>query len=206
MITNIKLTAVVVLIYATTVFSTCNKNVFGCSESSYSFLLDARVYPDKDSVSIGDTIWVEINSRQSFKNMNSSNNEMIDFSKANNLGTDLGFVKLVSTSPVQLVDAVNNFNFVLVYGKEIASPNTKLIKEYLISDSGSSYLFKLGIIPMETGTYRFNLGNSTNVYRNGNTCPKANFNMRLVETNQHYYLYQPGSGTLGGATYYFRVK
>jgi len=202
---NFKIITVTVLVYTVTVFANCKKHVLGCPESSYSFIIDAQVLPDKDTISIGDTVWVEINSSDVFTDQNSS--RQVNFSDAANLGTDMGFARLVSTSPVQLANAVNDFDYILLAGKEIASANPTLIKMFLISDINGMYRFKLGIIAKNRGTYRFNLGNAVGVYRKGDPCPKADFEMRLVQTDQHYYLYPGGTGvTPSGADYYFYVK
>lgn len=205
MVINIKLIGVVTLIYVTTVYAQCNKSIVGCANTSYTFQLDCRVIPDRDTVSIGDTIWVEINSPNTFIDLQS--NQPINFSNANNLGTNMGFVKLINRSPIQLADAVDSFKFVLITGSEITSPIPHLEKDFLINDVNGMYVFKLGVIPKNSGTYRFNLGNPAGVYRNSNSCPKANFNMRLTQTNQHYYLYPGGAGvTPAGADYYFHVR
>lgn len=202
--TNMKLIAVVACLYATTVYSSC-KNILGCPVSTYSFFLTAKVFPDRDSINVGDTIWVEINSPDVFTDQISR--QQITFNDSKNLGTDMGFVKLVSASPIQLAYAVNDFNFVLVIGTETTSSSPQLIKNYLIPDITGSYRFKLGIIPKNSGTYTFNLGNAPGVYRDGNPCPKADFQMQLVETDQHYYLYPGGNGvTPTGADYYFYVR
>lgn len=202
---NIKKIAVLVIIYSSTVYSTCKKSILGCASSTYSFEIDARIYPDKDTVQVGDTIWVEINSPDVFTDQIS--NQQINFSNANNLGTDMGFVKLINPSPIQLADAVSLFHFTLLFGIEEKSNDTALIKNFLIKEKNNRYQFKLGITPKDTGTFRFNLGNFVGVYRNGNSCPKADFFTKLVETNQHYYLYPGGSGvTPTGADYYFYVR
>jgi hypothetical protein len=203
--TNIKLITVAAFIYATTVYSSCKKHILGCAESNYSFILNAKIFPDRDTVNINDTIWVEINSPDVFTDQIS--NQTVNFNDAYNLGTDMGFGKLINVSPVQKAYAVNDFNFVLLEGKEITSPNPELIKEFLFPDINGRYKFKLGVIPKSSGSYSFNLGNAVHVYRNGNSCPKADFQMQLIQTNQHYYLYPGGSGvTPAGSDYYFYVK
>ncbi|MGH2564038.1 MAG: hypothetical protein ACRDE5_05980, partial [Ginsengibacter sp.] len=98
--------------------------------------------------------------------------------------------------------------FILISCTEVPSVNPQLLKEYLFQESGGTYIFKLGVIPENSGTFRFNLENAANVIRKGNSCPKASFNYLLKNTtNQHYYLYPGGSGVIpAGADYYFYVR
>lgn len=202
---NPKLLSVVTIIFVTTVYATCHKKILGCSESSYTFQLDAKVWPDRDTISVNDTVWVEINLGDNFIDIRS--NKSVDFSNANNLGIDMGFVKLISNSPVQFVGTVSTLNYILLNGTELTSANPQLLKEFLIKDINGRYIFKLGVIPKSSGIYSFNLSNSIGVYRIGNPCPKADFNTRLIQTNQHYYLHPNGAGvTPTGADYYFYVK
>lgn len=205
MVTNIKKITVLLFIYTITAFSTCKKNILGCTESSIFFNVDAKVHPDKDSINIGDTIYVEVNIPTTLADQN---NTMIDYSKANNLGTVMGFVKVANVSPIKLDDAVADFSYSLISGKEISSSNSQILKEYLFEESSGRYLFKLAIIPKSSGTFSFNLGNAVNVIREGNSCPKAAFNFLLKNTtDQHYYLYPGGAGvTPAGADYYFYVQ
>ena len=197
--------AILLITAMATIFSTCKKGGLGCVESSIFFNVDAKVYPDKDSVNIGDTIFVEVNIPTTLRDQN--NNE-VDYSKASNLGTSMGFVKVVSDSPIVLNNAVPDFAFYLISGKEIQSPNLQLYKDYFFQQEGGRYLFRLAIIPKSSGTFSFNLENAGGVIRNGNPCPKASFNFLLKNTtNQHYYLYPGGSGvTPAGADYYFYVR
>lgn len=205
MVTNIKIITLLLFIYTITAFSTCKKNILGCTESSIFFNVDTKVYPDKDSINIGDTIYVEVNIPTTIADQN---NNQVNYSNANNLGTVIGFVKLTNVSPIKLDDAVADFSYSLIAGKEIQSSNAQLLKEYLFEESNGRYLFKLIIIPKSSGTFSFNLGNATNVIREGNSCPKASFNFLLKNTtNQHYYLYPGGSGiTPAGSDYYFYVR
>jgi hypothetical protein len=113
-----------------------------------------------------------------------------------------------NNSPIVLNDAVPNFAFYLISGKEIKSPNSQLYKDYFFKEEGGKYLFRLAIIPKSSGTFSFNLENARGVTRNGNPCPKASFNFLLKNTtDQHYYLYPGVSGvTPAAADYYFYVR
>lgn len=66
MATKIKIFSIGVIIFLTIVFSTSKKSILSCTESTYSFNVDAKVYPNKDSINIGDTMWLEINSPTTF--------------------------------------------------------------------------------------------------------------------------------------------
>ncbi|MEO8944673.1 MAG: hypothetical protein ABI297_08735 [Ginsengibacter sp.] len=177
----------------------------GCGQSNIFFTIDAKVYPDKDSINIGDTIYAEIDIPTTLKD---KNDDMVDYSKANNLGTDMGFLKLVNDSSVQVGDAVNDFGIQLISGKEVVSSNPLRLKEYSFEETGGRYIFKISIVPKSSGTFSFNFGNAANVIRNGNSCPKAEFSFLLRNTtDQHYYLFPSGSGVApAGADYYFYVR
>jgi hypothetical protein len=205
MATKILTIGILLFIAMTSTFSTCKKGGLGCVESSIVFNVDAKVYPDKDSINIGDTILVEVNIPTTLVDQNNNN---VDYSKARNLGTSMGFVKLTNISPIKLENAVQDFAFYLISGKEIPSPNIQLYKDYFFEESGGRYLFKLAIIPKSSGTFSFNLENATGVMRDGKSCPKAAFNFLLKNTtDQHYYLYPGGAGVSpAGADYYFYVR
>jgi len=204
MVINIKLTTVATLICAATVSCNGCKDILGC-ESSYKFQLDCRVSPNKDTISRGDTVWIQISSPVVFTDQISG--EQIDYSNASNLGTDIGFQKLISSAPVQVANAVSDFNFVLRTGIEINSSNPEGDKNYLINEVSNKYVFNLGIIAKDTGTFRFFLSSSVNVEQSGKPCPKADFDIIMVQTNQHYYLY-PGMDSVSTASsnYLFYVK
>lgn len=210
MITKISLLVILVLIAFSSIFSTCKKgSITGCPNSTYSFEIDAKVYPDKDTINVGDTIWAEINSFDVF--IDQQSNQQINFNSANNMSTDMGFQKLINTSPVQIQGAIPMFKFLLTSGNFIPNSNPTIedtiILNFKIQDINNRYRFKMGIIPQDTGTYRFNFGNFVGVYRNNNPCPKADFNTIITETNQHHYLFPGGVGIpAGGSDYCFYVK
>ncbi len=155
---NFKLTAVVVLIYATTVYSSCNKSILGCPVESYLFTIGVKAYPDKDSIHIGDTIWFEINTPTTLQDDANPSRQMIDYSGAANLGSAVGFVEYPSINIAY--PSANRFDCVLVSGKQVTNPNTDQIREYLFEERNNRYLFKLGVIPKQKGVYGIGFSNA----------------------------------------------
>src|SRR5665213_1193394 len=119
MATKISLIPVLLLIALTTIFSTCKKGGITACNQSFAYTIDAKVYPDKDTVKIGDTIFVKVNIPSTLTD--SSSGEIAHLSGGSGVSTDMGFVKLVGDSPIVLDDAVPEFNFVLIAGKELTS-------------------------------------------------------------------------------------
>lgn len=168
----------------TTVFATCRKN---CVETSYSFNISARAYPDKDSIHVGDTLWLEVNAPTTLHDNLSGTT--VDYSGAENLGTA---VKLLSINGGSLSDpgtsyVMDSFDFVLQIGRAYSSD--QFANNYLYEGVNNEYKFRLAVIPKRTGTFCLGISDATNVYRNKNKCTKASFITNYNETNQHLYLY-----------------
>lgn len=181
----------------------CNKMPLDCANVKYSFQLPVKAYPDKDTVNVGDTIWLEINESTNF--INSQSGETIDYSGVGNLGSAIGF-SYRDTVLKQWVDAASRFHFLLIKGRELKK--TPLDIEYSFAEEAGRYLFKLGVIPIEKGLHSLLFNNSNNTYRNSDKCTKANFIINFKNTNQHYYLSPSYNGqtNLVGGDYYFVVK
>ena len=45
----------------------CKKLQIDCTQVKYNFQLPVKAYPNKDSINIGDTLWLEINEPITFK-------------------------------------------------------------------------------------------------------------------------------------------
>lgn len=183
----------------------CNKR-FGCEKNVYGFAIGIKAYPDKDNLMVGDTIWFEINEPTTLRDTQTG--RMIDYSNAANLGSAIGFQALSPASGQFTIAAAQKFKLVAVQGTETANSNPDLYHEFLFAEISNTYLFQLGVIPKETGTFSVVFSNAANVYRKNDNCPKASFGLNFENTNQHYYLnpnFQGGPTPVGG-NYYFKVN
>lgn len=181
----------------------CHKSV-DCFEAKYSFTMDFTARPDKDSIRVGDTIWLQTSSSTTALDYLSGN--LVDYSKAVNLGTAISFYAYSVSSNKFIIEAGKKFDFFVVDGKEVSSINPNTTHEFLFKEVDNKYMFNLGIVSKETGIFRFGLSNAADVYRTDNKCTKATFTMNFKNTNQHFHLFPGGAGTPpGGGVYYFKV-
>lgn len=172
------------------IFSTCKKGGLGCANTVYNFKINMQAYPDKDSIHINDTIWIELNSPTSLTDLRT--NQLVDFSGATNLGSAITVVKFVggSVSDPGAVYSANSFDYVLEVGKKIDNPFTEGVREFIFIEDNQMYLFKLGIVPKQLGIFSIGLSNAANVYRKSDKCTKAGFEIDFSTTNQHLYYLQ----------------
>ncbi len=80
------------LIFYLGTWASCNKD-FDCRGTIYSFEAFYKAYPDKDSIKINDTIWIESNTPTQLKDLIS--NRMVDYSGAANLGTAIDYLEIL---------------------------------------------------------------------------------------------------------------
>lgn len=188
------------------VFSTCIK-ALDCSKNKHSFLTGIKAYPDKDSISIGDTIYFEFDEPITLTDR--ITNQAINYSNAANLGTAIGFAEFIAPNQTNTIVA-ERFKYHLIVGREIKRPDSSRFKEYNFSEISSRYKFKLAIIPQQKGVFKLFFSNAENVYRTTDKCTKAFFTIDFMNTNQHLYLNEvsfPGNIPLpGGGIYLFKVK
>lgn len=182
MTSKTSIVAVLMIISMATSSSTCKKH-FGCAENIYSFQIGIKAYPDKDSIYISDTVWLEINAPTQLKDMQSG--MMINYNEAENLGTGISFVELIKKDTIK--DAGDDFNYVIDRGIPVSNPRTTKVRGFVFEEQNFAYYFKVGIIPKKRGTYKMFVSNAANVYRKMDKCTKANFEINFENTNQHLY-------------------
>lgn len=181
----------------------CNKRI-GCGGTVYNFELGINAFPDLEDIPLGDTLWIKITNSTTI--LDNSSGREIDWSNASNLTTVMYLHKLSDLNEFS-IGALNRFNVTLVNGKVVENNISDSFKEIKFEESDNQYKLRMGILPLEKGTYRLAFSNAANVYRNNDKCSKSNFILNFKDTDQHYYLsptYQ--GGNLVGGDYYFNVE
>ena len=187
------------------IYSQC-KNL-DCRETIFNFEIGIKAYPDKDSISVGDTIWLEVNEPTTLKDVQTG--KIVDYSGASNLGTAISFLKLIAVSSTD-DQMASKFRYVLIHGNEISRKDSTKYREFKFDEAGGLYRFKLGVIPKEAGVFKVFVSNAGSVVRKSDKCTKASFQINFKSTDQHLYLNEiilPGvSLSPGGGIYLFKVK
>jgi hypothetical protein len=184
----------------------CTKLPFDCAKTVYSFQLPVKAFPDKDTINIGDTIWLEINERTLIRDGVSG--EMTDYSGAENLGTVIALGRYNDSMKSWVNENPQNFKFVILNSHGKLVNQTDIGTEFTFSEQENSFLFSLAVIPLKKGLFSLLLVDARNVFRASDKCTKASFSIIFENTNQHYPLnpfYIPGTNPRGG-DYYFYVK
>lgn len=176
------------LVFFMCIGGTCRK--WDCSQTDYTFEAFYKAYPDKDSISIGDTIWLELTTPTLLKNL--MNNQIVDYSGAENFGCAISYLELIggSFSDPGSLPAANSFDNILKIGFISPTDKQDQIRAYLFKEENGMYVFKLGIVPKKKGLFAIAPGNAANVYRKSDNCSKAGFSLTFKDTDQHIYLYE----------------
>ncbi len=178
------LAALLFIIVITSIYSTCKKGGLGCANAIYSFKISENLTPDKDSILIGDTIFLKVNALTNLNDLQSGN--LVDYSNVTNLGNVVTFLRFLSPDKVQ--GAINNFKLIMLKGAKVNSVDPLSQQEVLFGEESGAYKLNLAIVAKDTGRFVITIGNSANVYRKNDNCTKANFTISFDGVDQHFYL------------------
>ena len=206
---GIKLSYFALAICYLLLLNSCGKKF--CANTTFNFKGSVKAYPDKDSIHINDTIWIELTTPTKLKDLTTG--QIIDYSGAGNFGAAITFVRLNggTISNPDVIPAANDFNLVIKEGSPVNNPQLDFVREFLFIEKNNQYKFNVGIIPKKLGLYGLGVSNAANVYRNSDPCTKASFEMPFENTNQHLYLLEqsiPGhvaNGLQATNGYFFKV-
>ncbi len=184
----------------------CKKLQIDCTQIRYNFQLPVKAYPDKDSINIGDTLYLKIDESSILRDSISSSN--IDYSGTENLGTVITFNKLVAVGKLEY--ALDKFKISVVKGQKLKQSDIDV--EYSFLEEDGRFKFEIAVIPQNSGVFRIIISNSNNTYRKNDKCTKANFNIKFKDTQLHAYYYNVfdpnaviNTSNIGNV-YYFKVK
>ncbi|MXV53077.1 hypothetical protein GS399_19070 [Pedobacter sp. HMF7647] len=184
-----------------------------CDIKPLTFKGDVKIYPDKNEISIGDTIWFVSDIPVTLIEQNS--NTSVNYSNATNFITSISLERMTggSVNSTGLDPAANHFKYVVASGSYIApaEPNIKT-NFFRFSEFSDQYSLKIGIIPGSTGIFALRFTSPSTVISGSNDCASALYQLTFKGTDQHIYLYQnnrPGyiiEGSEAGNLYCFVVK
>jgi len=164
----------------TLLITSCGK--FNSCKTYYTFEMPVTMSPVKDTISIGDTLWFEINTSPMLKDRES--NTVIDV-KDQMLTWDQNMIIFfreitnASGSIAEQEDAVSKFDFIYEKGN-LVDYTGNLAKGMEFSYENGNYSIKTGIIPKDSGIYflTFNFDNkNTNAH-------DSEFDVKLVDTEK----------------------
>ena len=165
-------------------------NGCGCIDALYSFNAHLQIIPDYDSIHVGDTIFLV--STIPVELQDQVTGATINYSNAKTIGSDIRISRLENDNPVS-IDAVPEFDYFSTIGniyndRNIPSPNG--VQQLTYEKTNEGYQLKVGIIAKHKGVYTFGIGNGlSNGRKDVHSCEKASFDISIIDTNQHFYLF-----------------
>lgn len=171
------------------IHASCFKGL-NCKQPIYSFEAFYKAYPDKDSIKVNDTIWVELTTPVKLKDFETE--QVIDYSGAENFGPSIQYIELIGGDLYNPggIAAANSFENHLIWGTPVSFDKPDKVRSFRCIEENGSYKFKVGIIPKKKGAFIIAPGNAANVFRKNDKCTKAGFNLTFKNTDQHLYLYE----------------
>lgn len=172
---------IIILLFVICKASSC-KN---CVEATYQFNIQGLFSPEKDSIQVGDTLWVISSHPTTF----SDGTKDIEFSGAN-VGTNFRIFKFGESYP-DLSGAVNDFLFVKGNGREANDDNNPAEnKGFYFDEINSIYILKIGFIAQKKGVYTIGLNDALGISQQGLGCVKAAITILNANSDSHLHFYQ----------------
>lgn len=181
-----------------------------CPDATYRFVVTATFTPERDSIRMGDTLY--LSSSFSTKLLDVNSGREVDYSNATKVGSIL-FVQEIPQDKLPIKDAAGIFKYVnkkgIIYS-DATVPNVERAKQLTYQQSLNNYELLVGVVAQKKGVFCITIGDGFSVGRPSNGCDKASFDIRLTNTNQHLsylatYLGTPVSPYSAQRGYCFKV-
>jgi hypothetical protein len=172
-----------ILLCAIVVICGCHKP---CNEPDYNFSVFEAFSPERDSMNIRDTLFLNCEIPKMEKDINTG--KVIDFSNLGNLGDNL-VISDISKFRDAKREAADSFLYINIYGKIYSDNNGA--KQFQFMETDSSYRLKVGLILLKSGSYVFTIPDAIGVYRNGHVkCGVGNYAVLNSNMKKHLYLFE----------------
>lgn len=161
-----------------------------CNESDHRFSINYNFADEKDSINVGDTLWLMSETSTRINDLNTQ--QEVDFSNAENMGSALSIADITKFHSAQR-GAVDSFNFTAINGNIYTnqSLNPNGTKQITFSESDNKYQLKIGIIALKRGIYIFSISDIPAVFRKDKgKCGMASFEILNNNADKHLYLFQ----------------
>lgn len=177
------LIAVFILIIGVCIATSCGR---GCLEAQYNFNMQEVFSPEKDSILVGDTVFMESSHSTSFKDTLTT--MLIEFG-GSQIGVNLGLLRFPDTSATP-DGGMNDFSILVFKGKAVGNDNIPTQnKGFLFAEDGGNYELKIGFVAKQKGVYAISLGNSMGIIKKRSGCEKANILITNGNVSNHLYFY-----------------
>lgn len=181
---KIKVGIILIGLYTIIILNSCGKNGLGCANTTYNFEIGENLFPGKDSIRLGDTMYLNVNTSTKLKDLQSGN--VVDYSNAGNLGNVVTILRILPAK--KDIGAISNFHLLMLKGQKGYSIDPLSQQVVLFGEESGYYVFNMAIVPKDTGRYVLNISNAANVYKKNDPCTKAGFTIDFRATDQHFYL------------------
>ena len=179
------------IISFTFLFATCKKGG-ECISNTYSLKETWSIFPQKDSINVGDSLLFI----SSFSNhpFDYNSNINIDFSGNASVGTSFAVRAVKGYN--ELKDAVDSFDFFTISGRlEANSIAPKRTKDLYWLEENNQYSVKFGMITKKKGDYSFTTTNALGKLNNQTACESgAGIFLTFSNIYNNAYLFYPYYG------------
>lgn len=164
-----------------------------CPDAVYSFEVTATYSPEKDSIQVGDTLYLTSSFPTKLPAGNS--NQLIDYSNAV-IGGNVFFDE-IPMDKSSLKSAVNSFLIFSTKGQiytDTSVPSPERIKQTRYQQTGTTYELLFGFVPRKKGLFCLTLSSGYSTGKPNDGCDSAGFSISLTNTDQHLHYLTDISG------------
>ena len=158
---------------------------------SYAFSVTASLSPSRDTVSIGDTLY--LTSSFPTKLTDNRTGKIVDYSNSVDLSSSIGFADFTKFGTTTDSTTTKYMHYVKLEGDVYNDKTMPLYwngNRVRYEENDGYYKLKIGMIPQKKGMYIFSIGDPFSNGQAGHSGRSASFTISLVNTEQHLHYYE----------------